>query len=408
VKLNKNTDEVMRFTKIFITILLLSLSIQSCNSQNDLTDNKINTESEQTVTTNTETKQEIEEINDEITEHRQNAITRTVKMAEDAIVGINVTEVREVVVQDPLMSPFFRFFFGQRKRLYQVEGLGSGFLISPDGYILTNHHVAGNAKKIVVTMTDGSKHDAKIVGADRTSDIALLKIDGENLPYLKFGNSDDVLLGEWVIAFGNPFGLFDLNAKPTVTVGVISNNKIDLFQDGRVYKGLIQTDAAISSGNSGGPLLNAAGEVIGMNTMIFSTAQNQKGAGSIGIGWAIPINRIKKIVALLKKNKKLNRDFDIGMEVTTMTPEVARYIGAELHKGVVITAINTKNPAAKAGLEPGDIIIEIDGNKISDEFDFYLNMQDKFVGDFVKIVFIRDGEKKTVKYKLRQRGLRRG
>jgi serine protease Do len=408
VKLNKNTDEVMRFTKIFITILLLSLSIQSCNSQNDLTDNKINTESEQTVTTNTETKQEIEEINDEITEHRQNAITRTVKMAEDAIVGINVTEVREVVVQDPLMSPFFRFFFGQRKRLYQVEGLGSGFLISPDGYILTNHHVAGNAKKIVVTMTDGSKHDAKIVGADRTSDIALLKIDGKNLPYLKFGNSDDVLLGEWVIAFGNPFGLFDLNAKPTVTVGVISNNKIDLFQDGRVYKGLIQTDAAISSGNSGGPLLNAAGEVIGMNTMIFSTAQNQKGAGSIGIGWAIPINRIKKIVALLKKNKKLNRDFDIGMEVTTMTPEVARYIGAELHKGVVITAINTKNPAAKAGLEPGDIIIEIDGNKISDEFDFYLNMQDKFVGDFVKIVFIRDGEKKTVKYKLRQRGLRRG
>ncbi len=406
--MNKNTDEVMRFTKIFITILLLSLSIQSCNSQNDLTDNKINTESEQTVTTNTETKQEIEEINDEITEHRQNAITRTVKMAEDAIVGINVTEVREVVVQDPLMSPFFRFFFGQRKRLYQVEGLGSGFLISPDGYILTNHHVAGNAKKIVVTMTDGSKHDAKIVGADRTSDIALLKIDGENLPYLKFGNSDDVLLGEWVIAFGNPFGLFDLNAKPTVTVGVISNNKIDLFQDGRVYKGLIQTDAAISSGNSGGPLLNAAGEVIGMNTMIFSTAQNQKGAGSIGIGWAIPINRIKKIVALLKKNKKLNRDFDIGMEVTTMTPEVARYIGAELHKGVVITAINTKNPAAKAGLEPGDIIIEIDGNKISDEFDFYLNMQDKFVGDFVKIVFIRDGEKKTVKYKLRQRGLRRG
>ncbi len=407
-EVKQNINKNMKFIKIIVTALLLTLTFQNCNSQNDLSETEIYTESKRSVTENRQTEQTIEKINDEISSSRQNAITRTVKMAEDAIVGINVTELREVVVDDSFLPPFYRFFFGQRKHLYKVEGLGSGFIISPDGYILTNHHVAGNAKKIVVTMTDGTKHDATIIGADRTSDIALLKIEGENLPYLKFGDSDDILLGEWVIAFGNPFGLFDLNAKPTVTVGVVSNNKIDLLQDGRIYKGLIQTDAAISSGNSGGPLLNAAGEVIGMNTMIFSTAQSQKGAGSIGIGWAIPINRVKKIVDLLKNNKTINRDFDIGMEVKTMTPDIARYIGAELRKGVVITAINTKNPAAKAGLEPGDIIINIDGNNINDEIDFYMVMGDKLVGEKVKITFIRDGERKTVKYKLRQRGLRRG
>ncbi|MGB9913486.1 MAG: S1C family serine protease, partial [Candidatus Kapaibacteriota bacterium] len=242
-------------------------------------------------------------ISNELYNSRQNAITRAIAKASPAIVGINVIQYVDVPVQtfDPFVDPFLEFFFGRRPReyfyeRYQVQGLGSGFIISPDGYILTNHHVAGNASKIIVTTTEGKKYDAKLIAADELTDVALLKIEGDNFPYLKLGNSDDVIVGEWVIAMGNPFGLFDLNMKPTVTVGVVSNKGINITQDNRIYKGMIQTDAAISSGNSGGPLLNSLGEVIGINTMIYSTATSRQGAGSIGIGWAIPINRVKKVL----------------------------------------------------------------------------------------------------------------
>ena len=179
--------------------------------------------------------------------------------------------------QDPfgdLNDPFFEQFFGRRQpRTYrqEVHGLGSGFLISADGYVVTNDHVAGNATKVIVTTTDGQQYDATVIGSDPVSDVALLKIDGRNLPHLEFGSSSDVMVGEWAIAFGNPFGLFDINSKPTVTVGVISRSDVNLSPQGnRVYRGMIQTDAAISSGNSGGPLVNALGQVIGMNTIIYS------------------------------------------------------------------------------------------------------------------------------------------
>ena len=162
----------------------------------------------------------------------------------------------------------FQQYFG-RKQKQEIKGLGSGFIISEDGYILTNDHVAGKASKVVITMTNGKKFDAKIIGSDPTSDVALLKIDGNNFPFVELGNSDDLIVGEWAIAFGNPFGLFDINSKPTVTVGVISNINVNLgLQDDKVYKGMIQTDAAISSGNSGGPLVNGLGQVIGINSTI--------------------------------------------------------------------------------------------------------------------------------------------
>jgi serine protease Do len=395
---------MIKYIKLWIFALFFTIAFQNCNSQDDLAAYKTNGTSIKTE----ESTQDLYETNNSITADRQNAITRTVQMAEDAIVGINVTEVREIVYRDPLDFPFLRFFLGERRRRYKVQGLGSGFIISSDGYILTNHHVAGNATKIVVTMTDGSKHNATIVGSDMTSDVALLKIDGEDLPYLKLGNSDNILLGEWVIAFGNPFGLFDLNAKPTVTVGVVSNKDIDFAQEGRIYKGMIQTDAAISSGNSGGPLLNALGEVVGINTVIYSTAQSSNGAGSIGIGWAIPINRIKNITKLLKKDQGINRDFETGIDVKTLDENLAHYLGTEPRDGVVVVAVNTRSAAGKAGIEPGDIITEINGHKISDETDYYMVVLDKKVGDKLNIQFIRDGKDMSVSFILPQRGFRRG
>ncbi|HLP27152.1 MAG TPA: trypsin-like peptidase domain-containing protein, partial [Candidatus Didemnitutus sp.] len=224
-----------------------------------------------------------QQANEDLSGSRRNAITRAVRKSSPAIVGINVTETRTQYYRDPwddyFGDPFFRNFYGDRprtyKRNYEVRSLGSGFLISADGYILTNDHVAGNASKIVVTMTDGTKHDARIIGTDPVSDVAVLKIEGRGFPFLTLSNSDDVEVGEWAIAFGNPFGLFDNNAKPTVTVGVVSNVGVSFTQPGeggedRVYKNMIQTDAAISSGNSGGPLVNALGEVIGVNTVIYS------------------------------------------------------------------------------------------------------------------------------------------
>ncbi len=312
---------------------------------------------------------------------RKNAITNAVEVASPAVVGITVLQYVKVPVWDPFDDPFFWPF--RRFRLYEtypVQGLGSGFLISPDGYILTNYHVAGDAEDIIVTTTDGRQHKAKVVGGDEPSDIVLLKIDGENLPYLKLGNSEDVIVGEWVIALGNPFGLFDLNRKPTVTVGVVSNKNVNISMDNKYYRDMIQTDAAISSGNSGGPLVNSLGEVIGINTMIYSTAQSSSGAGSIGIGWAIPINRVKKIINKML-SKKLLRIGDIGISVFGPNSKQARLLDINFDQGLFVREIRRNSLAEKAGFEVGDIILEIDGEKVNSISDFNVILMDTFVGD---------------------------
>ncbi len=334
----------------------------------------------------------------EIYNSRHNAITKAVAKASPAIVGINVIQYVEVPIRlyDPFFDPYFEFFFGKRPReyfyeKYKVQGLGSGFLISPDGYILTNHHVAGKASKIIVTTTEGKKYDAKIIGADEISDVALLKIEGKNFPYLNLGNSDDVIVGEWVIAMGNPFGLFDLNMKPTVTVGVVSNIGVNITQESRIYKGMIQTDAAISSGNSGGPLLNSLGEVIGMNTMIYSTATSRQGAGSIGIGWAIPINRVKKIVDKIVENADSFRNNDLGLTLIEPNSYEAKRLYLKFNEGLLVAEVYRNSPAGKAGFEPGDIIFEVNGEKVNSIEEYEMIVNDAFIGD--ELTFkIRRGE----------------
>ncbi len=328
---------------------------------------------------------------DEISKSRRNAITNTVESVSPAIVGITVTEVREY--RDPFSNffgddPFFRQFFGNRSLKQEVKGLGSGFIISPEGYILTNDHVAGNAKEIIVTMTNGEKYPAELVGTDMVSDVALLKIKGKDFPCVKLGNSDDVIIGEWVITFGNPFGLFENIDKPIVTVGVVSAKGMNLNVDeNRSYRGLIQTDAVINAGNSGGPLVNSAGEVIGINTLIYTAGVSQ---AYIGYGFAIPINRVKSIVDELQKKGKVERNFWTGMEVNIVDQRIAKYFGLKDAEGVIISDIKKNSPAEKAELKVGDIILEINGEKIQSEETIIAIINDAKAGDVLDLKIYRD------------------
>jgi serine protease Do len=328
---------------------------------------------------------------------RRNAITRAVTSASPAVVGINVVELRQYRQVSPWGDdPFFRQFFGDRTYTQQVAGLGSGFIISPDGYILTNDHVAGNAKEITVTITGGKQYKAKLIGTDLISDIALLKIDGKDLPYVRLGNSDDVLIGEWVIAMGNPFGLFEINDKPTVTVGVVSNTGMKIESgEGRVYRDMIQTDAAINSGNSGGPLINALGEVIGVNSVIYTPNQ-----GNIGLGFAIPINRVKTIVAGLRKSGKIERNFWTGLQIQAVDRRIARYFGLDKVQGVIVSEVKRSSPAERAGMREGDIIIEANGEKVNDESSLIAIVDDARTGDSLKLKVIRDRREMTVSLRL--------
>jgi serine protease Do len=336
----------------------------------------------------------------DITQERQTAITRVVSRVSDAIVGINVEEEREV--RNPFFDdPFFRQFFGgdgsPQKQV--VRGLGSGYIISSDGYILTNHHVAGNATKISVTLTTGETVSARLIGADAVSDVALLKIDRSGLPFLNFGNSDNVIIGEWVIALGNPFGLFEINNKPTVTVGVVSANKMKVNADGnKVYIDMIQTDASINSGNSGGPLLDAEGNVIGMNTIIYTGGQYS--TGSIGVGFAISINRVKKIMEELKQNGSINRNFNVGFRIQGIDDRIAEYLKLPNKQGVVVVQVQQGGTADDAGLQAEDVIIEANGQKINTEQDLIFTVNDMRVGDTLRLKVLRNGNEREVELKL--------
>jgi len=339
--------------------------------------------------------------NDEISRSRRNIITETVKQVSPAVVGINVIEIREY--KDPFFSlfddPFFQRYFGSRGTYNrEVKGLGSGYLISSDGYIVTNDHVAGNATKITITLTDGRTFDAKVIGSDNASDICLLKIDGDNLPFVELGNSDDIIIGEWVIALGNPFGLFELNDKPTVTVGVISATGMNLDAiNERYYLNMIQTDAAINGGNSGGPLVNSVGEVIGMNTLIFTAGNNN---GSIGLGFAIPVNKIKRIIEELKEKGSIDRNFEIGMRIQTIDEGIAKYYHLTSTKGVIVTKVYPNTPAEKGDIEVGDIIVEVEGFKINNENSMFSVFHEFRTGQTITLKVLRDDKELTKTMKL--------
>lgn len=308
----------------------------------------------------------------ELMNSRRTVITEAASKVGPAVVGINVIQIKEY--RSPLFDdPFFRYFFPERDEQGKqvVKGLGSGFIISSDGYIVTNEHVVHQAAQIVVTLPSGKKYEAESFASDYISDIALLKINAnEALPFVILGNSDDLIIGEWAIAIGNPFGLFDMG-QPSVSQGIISATDRDFGKqdDRRVYKDMIQTDSAINSGNSGGPLVNSLGEVIGINTFIFSGSDH---AGtSIGLGFAIPINQAKKIIQELREHGGVNRKFKTGLEVENLTYSLARYLGLKNIEGVIISNIESSSPAERADLKVGDVILDINGVTIQNTRDIW-------------------------------------
>lgn len=308
------------------------------------------------------------------------------------VVNISTTQVMKERPMMPLpefKGPFDEFlgedfnkFFNDRHHEFKRQSLGSGFIINKEGYILTNFHVIENATEIIVTLSaDKKDYKAEVIGQDQKLDIALIKISANgNLPVATIGDSDALKIGEWVLAIGNPFGLGG-----TVTAGIVS-------QKGRVigagpYDNFIQTDASINPGNSGGPLFNIRGEVVGINTAII--------AGGQGIGFATPINMAKEVLLQLKERGKVTRGW-IGVSIQELTPELARSFGLTEAKGVLVSSVNPGDPAEKAGIEPGDIIVSFDGKDIYDIGDLPRTVAATAPGKSVEVGIVRNGKAKTL------------
>jgi serine protease Do len=319
-------------------------------------------------------------LQEEIGNSRTTAIVLAAKKVSPAVVSITVIQERIVTAFDPFSDPFwgdfFRGTFPRQQYKQQIQGLGSGVIVDGEGDIVTNAHVVEGATKIKVTLPDSRQLDGELVDIDRMQDLALIKVKGKDLPYVSLGKSDDMMIGEWCIAFGNPFGFLLEDAQPSITVGVISalNRTMKSGQnDGREYKNMIQTDAAINPGNSGGPLVNASGEVVGINTFIFTHS-----GGSEGIGFAIPINEVKQFIELAKKNvgKITSEDkiekikTKIGLSVSDINYTLMRKYNLTVESGVVVVDVEDNSIGAMVGVTAGDIIVSINNKTPKNAADF--------------------------------------
>ena len=337
----------------------------------------------------------------DITNSRTNAITNAIEISSPAVASINVTQVQKYSINPFQRDPWFEYFFPPQIRQREIKGSGSGVVISPDGYVLTNDHVVENATKIIVTLPGGEEYNAEVIGMDNLTDLALLKLDGKNFPFIEMANSDELIIGEWVIALGNPFGLFDMNQQPTATIGIVSGKNLDFgLQDGKVFQDMIQTDAAINPGNSGGPLVNSEGNLIGINTFIYTGSNARQ--GSIGIGFAIPINRAKRIAEELKSKGEIIRDFTTGIRAQPLDSRTATYLDIPIKEGVIITSIANNSPAENAKLEYGDIIIAVENQKVSslNEILEVIEVNDIRPGDKIQLRIWRNGRYINKKLKL--------
>lgn len=377
--------KTLRNSAVILLIGALLLLLQGCRSSRSNDNSSFEPVEYASAALDISSNQE-RNVQDDISNSRRNAITQAVEMVTPAVAGISVKSVREII-----STSFEELFWYGRSYKKEESGLGSGFIISEDGYILTNEHVIGDATDIIVSLTDGKTYDAELVERDKSFDIALLKIEGNNFPSVKLGDSDDILIGEWAIAFGNPFGLFEFSNKPSVTVGVIS--AVDLYfgeklDEGRIFQDMIQTDASINPGNSGGPLVNSQGEVIGMNTFIFTAGSESE--GSIGIGFAIPINKIKQMVPELKE--RAERHYWIGFRGYDIDRRLAIWYDLDTTVGFLIAEVDRNSPAEKAKLKPGDIITEVNGKNVKSSNDImkYINETDPRPGTKIKLKILRN------------------
>ncbi|MFH1243447.1 MAG: Do family serine endopeptidase [Pseudomonadota bacterium] len=331
------------------------------------------------------------------------SFTKLAEMSSPAVVNIRAEKTQKIEghayrdfgqgqpfdKRSPFHDFFEKFFGGQQPpQEFKQQGVGSGFIIDGEGHIVTNNHVVEGADKIKVILKDKKEFDAKIVGLDRNTDLALIKITPENnLPTLQLGNSDALKVGEWVVAIGNPFGL-----EHTVTAGIISAK-------GRVigsgpYDDFLQTDASINPGNSGGPLIDMQGKVIGINTAII--------AGGQGIGFAIPINLAKGIIDQLKTKGEVTRGW-LGIGIQDLTKDLREYHGITDGEGVLVTQVFPGDPAEKGGIKPKDIILELNGHKVKNSRELSRMIAESGVGKEIKILIFRDGKEITLDIKLAKR-----
>ncbi|NIK87613.1 serine protease Do [Rhizomicrobium palustre] len=317
-----------------------------------------------------------------------------VERVSPAVVSVTADVVEKQTAQglDDMPEGFRDFFrqFGGRPQVQPQPrkgvSMGSGFIIDKSGFIVTNNHVVANASKITVKLPDGRSFDAKLIGTDAATDVALLKVTSEKaLPTVEFGNDRAIRVGDWVVAVGNPFGLSN-----TVTAGIVSSLGRDIGSAEQPYTDFIQIDAPINRGNSGGPTFDLRGQVIGMNSMIFSPT-----GGSIGIGFAIPASTIKDVVAALQTHGRVARGW-LGVQIQPVTPEIASSLGVKDPKGALVASVVPDSPAARAGVRPGDLVLSINGKEVADYHDLTRKVAQIPAGKTAALAIMRDGARQTV------------
>ena len=300
----------------------------------------------------------------------------------------SVLEVIEKVTQSVVNINTVRLLHDFYYQVVPVQGMGSGFIIDPKGYVLTNNHVIGGAEKIDVTLASGEVLPGKIVGTCASDDIAVVKVDGKNLPTAELGDSDQLKVGQTVFAIGNPFGLA---GGPTVTKGVISAVKRSIRSERGLIENLVQTDASINPGNSGGPLVDIHGKVVAINTAIVPFAQ--------GIGFAIPVNSAKRCATEIITHGRVMRPW-LGVSGLTITPEIASHYNLPVDKGTLITEVMPDSPAEKSEMQRGDIIIGFGDKAINSVEDLVKEIQKRKIGEKARVLLLRDGEKWIADVKL--------
>ena len=308
-------------------------------------------------------------------DYRNNLITDAIEKVSPSVVGITI-----------------------KSKKNSSDEFGSGLSINRDGYIITNAHVVEFADNIIITTMGGKKYPAEIIGMDKLTDVALLKIQTGDIIFSKLGNSNDLIHGEWVIALGNPYNLFSISKEPSATIGILSGKNVNFgLKDGHVYQNMIQTDASINPGNSGGPLINLSGEVIGINTFIITESKS-----SGGIGFSIPINRVKGIVEDLKKFGKVDRNWITGITVRELNDRYKKYLKLNVDSGVIVSDVEKKSAAGTAGILLRDIIYKVNGKSVNsaDEIEEILDEGYFKTGDEVEIIIIRNNKPTKVKLKL--------
>jgi serine protease Do len=328
----------------------------------------------------------------DISSSRRSAIVTAAQRVSPSVVSVSVVATR-VVRADPFQGmfrdEFFERFFPPTQYKERVSGLGSGVIVDRSGIVLTNEHVVRNAEEIQVTLPDGRQLPGKLLGASAIYDLAVVKVQGERLPVAPLGNSDHLMVGEWAIAIGNPFGYLLNDPQPSVSAGVISATHRDVKSQATetgVYKDMIQTDASINPGNSGGPLVNGDGEVIGINTFIFTQT-----GGSIGLGFAIPINLARRIMGEVQQYGRVRAAWP-GLSLQPVTPAVARRLGFNDATGWVVSDVAENGPAARAGIKVGYRVRKVNGRTINTLDDVQRSIYGAGVGDKITLVVEREGQ----------------